>query len=104
MEKKGTFASPAIARANRVFPVPGGPNQQDALGDAPAELLKLLRLPQELNDFLQFFFGFFDPGHVLERHLLLLAGEKPGAALPKGKRLVAPTLHLAHEENPEAQQ
>ena len=79
-------------------------HQQNAFGDAPAELLKFLRLPQELNDFLEFFLGFFDARHIFECYFLLLAGEKPGPALPEREGLVAAALHLAHEEYPEAQQ
>ena len=32
MEKKGTPASPAIARARRVFPVPGAPTSRTPFG------------------------------------------------------------------------
>ena len=32
MKKKGTFASPAIALARRVFPVPGAPTRSTPLG------------------------------------------------------------------------
>ena len=35
MEKKGTFASPATARASKVFPVPGAPMSNTPLGAAP---------------------------------------------------------------------
>ena len=35
MVKKGTLASPAIARAKRVFPVPGGPTNKHPLGIFP---------------------------------------------------------------------
>jgi len=31
-EKKGTFASPAVARASRVLPVPGSPSKSTPLG------------------------------------------------------------------------
>ena len=34
-EKKGTLASPATARANNVFPVPGGPTKRAPLGILP---------------------------------------------------------------------
>merc|ERR1711965_49121 len=37
--KKGTPASPAIARANNVFPVPGGPTNNAPLGIFPPSLL-----------------------------------------------------------------
>ena len=35
MEKKGTFASPATARASSVFPVPGGPESRTPRGMRP---------------------------------------------------------------------
>ena len=37
--KKGTFASPAIALANKVLPVPGGPPNKQPLGIFPPSLL-----------------------------------------------------------------
>ena len=39
--KKGTFASPAIALAKRVFPVPGGPTNNAPLGIFPPSLWNL---------------------------------------------------------------
>ena len=81
------------------------PDQQHALGNASAELLELLRLAQELDDFLQLFLGFIHAGDVFERHLLLLHGEQAGAALAERQRLVAAGLHLAdHDEPQRAQQ
>ena len=38
MEKKGTFASPAIALASKVLPVPGGPTNKAPLGIFPPSL------------------------------------------------------------------
>ena len=35
IEKKGTFASPAIARASNVLPVPGGPTNKAPVGILP---------------------------------------------------------------------
>ena len=40
--KKGTPASPAIALANKVFPVPGGPTSKAPLGIFPPSLLNFL--------------------------------------------------------------
>ena len=40
--KKGTPASPAIALANKVFPVPGGPTSNAPLGIFPPSLLNFL--------------------------------------------------------------
>ena len=39
--KKGTLASPAIARANNVLPVPGGPTMRTPLGIRPPNLWNL---------------------------------------------------------------
>ena len=43
IEKNGTPASPATARASSVLPVPGGPYEQHALGDLGADRLELGR-------------------------------------------------------------
>ena len=40
--KNGTPASPAIALANKVFPVPGGPTNKQPLGIFPPNLLNFL--------------------------------------------------------------
>ena len=72
------------------------------LGMRPPELLELLGLAQELDDLLQLFLGLVHPGHVLEGDLLLLRGQELGLRLAEGERLVPPALHLAHEEDPEA--
>ena len=79
----------------------GRPDQQHALGNASAELLELLRLAQELDDFLELFLGFIHAGHVFERDLLLLHGEQAGAALAERQRLVAAGLHLADHDEPQ---
>ena len=39
MLKKGTFASPEMALASKVFPVPGGPTNNTPLGIFPPNLL-----------------------------------------------------------------
>ena len=80
----------------------GRAHQQHALRNAAAELLELLRLLEELDDFLELFLRFVDAGDVLERHLLLRARRQLRLALAERERLVAAALHLAHEEDPEA--
>ena len=40
IEKNGTFASPAIALANKVLPVPGGPIKSAPFGIFPPNLTK----------------------------------------------------------------
>ena len=84
------------------LPRSGRAHQQDALRDAAAKLLELLRLLQELDDFLQLFFRFIDAGDVLERHLLLRAGRELRPALAEREGLVPAALHLPHDEDPEA--
>ena len=49
-DRNGTPASPATARAMSVLPVPGGPDEQHALGDAGADLAELLGDLQEVDD------------------------------------------------------
>ena len=102
IEKNGTLASPAMALASSVLPVPGGPDEQHALGDLAAELLELGRVLQELDDLAELFLGLVDARHVLERDLVLLLRDEPGPRLAEGQRLGAPALHLAHEEDPDA--
>ena len=80
------------------------PDEQDALGDAAAEALELLRLAEELDDLLELFLGLVDAGDVLEGDLLLLHGEQAGAALAEAHGLVAAGLHLAQQEEPQAEQ
>ena len=104
IEKKGTLASPATARASRVFPVPGRSDEQHALGDAAAEALELLGFAEELDDLLELFLGFVYAGDVLEGDLLLLHGQQAGAALAEAHGLVSTGLHLAHHEEEEAEQ
>src|SRR5215472_9337281 len=75
--------------------------EQHAFGNSAAQLLKLLRLAQEFNDFPQLLFGFIDAGYVLEGDLFLLHREQARAALTEGKSLISASLHLADHEVPE---
>ena len=81
---------------------PGGAHEQHAFGDAAAELLEFLRLLQELDNLLQLFLGLVDARHVLEGDFFLGARRQLGLALAERQGLVAPALHLAHEEDSEA--
>ncbi len=47
-------------------------NQQHALGNASTELLKLLRLAQELDNLAQLFLGLFYSGNVFKSNFFLL--------------------------------
>jgi len=64
--KNGTFASPAIARASRVLPVPGGPTSSTPLGILPPSRWNFLRILQVFDDFFEFLLGLVDPGDILE--------------------------------------
>src|SRR6202140_760116 len=103
IEKNGTFASPAIARASSVFPVPGGPPLTPAARDAPAELLELGRITQEVDELAHFLLRFVHARDVAERDLVLVLVEHARARLAERERAAAPAaLHLAHEEDPHA--
>src|SRR5262249_24579541 len=78
------------------------PHHQDTLLDSATELLELLRFLQEFDDLLELFLRLVYTRHVLERDLLLRARGKLRATLAERQRLVPPALHLAHDEDPEA--
>ena len=80
----------------------GRPDQQDAARDAGAERVELLRVLEELDDFLELRLGLIDAGHVVERDDRLVAEEHPGAALAERQGLVVGALGLSHHEEDEA--
>jgi hypothetical protein len=55
-----------MALASRVLPVPGVADHQHAARDAPAELLELGRIAQELDQLGDFFLGLVAAGDVGE--------------------------------------
>ena len=79
-----------------------GAHEQDAARDARAERVELLRVLEELDDFLELRLGLVDTRHVGERHDRLVAEEHPGPALAEAHRLVVGALGLAHHEEEEA--
>src|SRR5262249_59505037 len=81
---------------------PGGPDQEDALRDLPAELLELLGIPQELDDLSELLLGLVDAGDVLKGDLILLLRDAARSRLAEREDLGAHALHLAHKEDPEA--
>ncbi len=104
MVKKGTLASPAMARASSVLPVPGGPTRSAPRGMRAAELLELLRIAQELDDLLQIFLRLVDAGDVVEGHAAVALGQKLRLGLAEAHGAAAARLHLAHEEDPHGDQ
>ncbi len=67
--------------------------EQDALGDARAELLELLRVLEELLDLLEFLDRLVGAGDVLERDLGGVGGEPLGSALAEAHDLRSAALH-----------
>ncbi len=98
MEKNGTSASPAMARASRVLPVPGGPTRRTPFGNASAEFLEFLRVAQELDQFLDFILGFLDSGDVLEGDLVFVAREHARLGFAEIERAFAGHADLLAEE------
>src|SRR2546426_4108796 len=84
-----------LARAGRA-------DEEHALGDLAPELLELGRVLEELDDLAQLLLGLLHARYVLEGDLVLLLRDQPRARLPEGQGLGAPSLHLAHEEDPDA--
>ena len=81
----------------------GRANHQYPARNASPELLKFLRVPQELDQFGDFFFGFVHARHIGKCHLIGIFVEHFCPALAEGKRTAAATpLHLAHEKHPNA--
>jgi hypothetical protein len=66
IEKNGTSASPATARASSVLPVPGQTREQHTMRYPTAELLVLLWMTQEVDDLHQLRLRLVDPGDVRE--------------------------------------
>ena len=102
MEKNGTFASPAMALASEVLPVPGDPTINVPRGNTAAEALELARIAQEFDEFDHIFLRLVDARHVVEGRLDLIFGEKLRLALAEREGPATPTdatLHLAHEQH-----
>ena len=99
--KERNVGFPGDGARQQGFSGAGRTDQQHPFRDAPAELLKFLRIAQEFDDLLQLFLGFIHAGNIFEGDFFLLRGKQPGAALPERQRLVPARLHLAHHENPE---
>ena len=80
----------------------GRADQQHALRDLAAEPLEFLRVAQVLDDLLELLLGLVDAGHVVEGHAALAFRQQTRARLAEAHRLAAARLHLAHHEDPDA--
>ena len=82
----------------------GGADHEDALRDAPAEALELLRVFEELDDLPNFLLRLVDTGDVFESDFVLLQLHRLGLALAEAHRAALGHLHLLAEEEVEDQQ
>ena len=102
MEKKGTLASPAMALANKVFPVPGCPHHQHAPWNAATQALEFTGVAQEFDQFLHIFLGFIHTRHIGESRGDLIFTQQPRLALAEthgAAPAAGSALHLPHEEH-----
>ena len=104
MVKKGTPASPAMARASRVLPVPGEPTSSAPLGILPPSRANLPGSFRYSTISCKLLARFVDAGDVGEGHPAFLLGQHPRAALAEAHRARAGILlHLAHDEEADAE-
>ncbi len=88
--KKGTFASPAMARASRVLPVPGGPTISTPRGILPPKLLNFWGLRRNSTSSDDLLFRLFDAGDVGQGHLHLALGVLARPTLAEIEQAAAP--------------
>ena len=81
-------------------------DHQHAARNLAAELLELARVAQEVDQFGHLFLGLVDAGDVVEGDVDLVFAEQARLALAEGHgaAAAAAALHLAHEEDPHADQ
>ena len=102
IEKNGTPASPATARASNVLPVPGGPTSSTPFGGRPPSRPYRDRVLQEIDDLDQLVLGLVDAGDIGEGDLGLLLDIDPGAALADLHQPAEPALpHAPDREHPD---
>jgi len=82
----------------------GRPHQQKPLGNAAAQFGIFLGVFQKIDDLFQLRLCLIDAGHIGKGHFLGLVGDQARAAFAERHRFAASRLHLAHEENPHADQ
>ena len=102
--KNGTLASPAVARASSVLPVPGGPASSTPFGRARPEAPVLVRVLEKVDDLVDLRLDLVDAGDVVERHANGLGVDPPllAAAHDPAHRALLPPQHPDPE--PEQQQ
>ena len=82
----------------------GRADEQHALRNASAETLELRRVAQEFDDLFKIVLRLVDAGDVLEGDAAMALGQQLRLRLAEAHGLAAAALHLAHEEDPDADQ
>ena len=104
MVKNGTPASPAMARASSVLPVPGEPTSSAPLGILPPRRAKRDGSFRKSTISCKLLARLVDAGDVVEGDAALLLGQQLGARLAEAHRARARILlHLAHHEEGDAE-
>src|SRR5579871_2556046 len=93
--KNGTLASPAIARASSVLPVPGEPTSSTPLGILP---------PSRWNFCGSFRYSTISSSSCLASSMPATSSKVMRPTFAKAHRAAAAALHLAHEKDPHADQ
>ena len=101
MEKNGTLASPAMARARSVLPVPGEPISSTPLGMRPPSFWNFCGSRRNSMISCSSSLASSTPATSLNVTFFCCVECRRGAALAEAKRLVAAALHLAQHEDPE---
>ena len=92
---RDSFGEQRLARARRA-------EQQHAFRDARAELVVLLRMLEEFDDFLQLLLRLVGPSDILEVDLHLVAAAHARPALAEVHDAAAAALRLLHHVEPDA--
>ena len=105
IEKNGTPASPATARASSVLPVPGGPKSSTPLGILAPMAWNCARVLEEVLDLPELLDRLVGAGDVGEGHLRLVLRLCRALALPKLMSRPPPCMfdHEVHEHADEQQ-
>lgn len=104
MEKNGTLASPAMAFASSVLPVPGEPTISTPRGILPPNFWNLGRIAQEFDQLADFLFRLVHARDVGEGDLHFVLALQLGARAANdiAPRPPPPDCSLAHEEDEDA--
>jgi len=86
------------------FTRPWRTHKKTTLGNSAAEFGKLFGVFQKGNDLLEIVLRFLHAGHIGKRYFVLVLGQQLRPALAERHGLAAAYLHLAHKENPHADQ